>query len=177
MFNLFFRPYVPGFRVKAQKDVPGFNIGENDGAPMTPPIVTSFTLGSDGLTQSAPPIGFAGIRVEPQDDVPGFNLNESGVPRQWAPWFDGMRPGSATSEYPDTLEPEALPRDAGEPVHAATASRVACRAPEHATAAIVDRVRSSDRPAHRALCTADPPAQRLPADRPARAHNGRHTGR
>jgi hypothetical protein len=65
MFNLFLRPYVPGFRVKAQKDVPGFNIGENDGAPLeagtrpylaevqtqTPPLVTSFTLGSDGLTQ------------------------------------------------------------------------------------------------------------------------------
>jgi len=73
-------------------------------------------LGSDGLTQSVPPIGFAGIRAEPQDDVPGFNLNESGVPRQRVPWFDGMRPGSATSEYPDTLEPEALPRDVGEPV-------------------------------------------------------------
>jgi hypothetical protein len=130
MFNLFLRPYVPGFRVKAQKDVPGFNIGENDGAPpetgtrpyldegqtQTPPIATSFTLGSDGLTQSAPSIGFAGIRVEPQDGVPGFNLNESGVPRQRVPWFDGMRPGSATSEYPDTLEPEALPRDVGEPV-------------------------------------------------------------
>jgi hypothetical protein len=130
MFNLFLRPYVPGFRVKAQKDVPGFNIGENDGAPLetgtrpyldevqtqTPPIVTSFTLGSDGLTQPAPPIGFAGIRVEPQDDVPGFNLNESGVPRQRMPWFDGMRPSSATAEYPDILEPEALPRDAGEPV-------------------------------------------------------------
>jgi len=130
MFNLFLRPYVPGFRVKAQKDVPGFNIGENDGSPLeagtrpyldevqtqTPPIVTSFTLGSEGLTQSAPPIGFAGIRVEPQDGIPGFNLNESGVPRQRVPWFDGMRPGSATSEYPDTLEPEALPRDVGEPV-------------------------------------------------------------
>ena len=128
MFNLFLRPYVPGFRVKAQKGVPGFNIGETDGAPLekgtrpyldevqtqTPPIVTSFTLGSDGLTQSAPPIGFAG--VEPQDDVPGFNLNESGVPRQRVPWFDGIRPGPATSEYPDTLEPEVLPRDVGEPV-------------------------------------------------------------
>jgi hypothetical protein len=125
MFNLFLRPYVPGFRVKAQKDVPGFNIGENDGAPLeagtrpylaevqtqTPPLVTSFTLGSDGLTQSAPPIGFAGIR----DDVPGFNLNESGVSRQRVPWFDAMRPGSATSEYPDTLEPQ-LSRDAEEPV-------------------------------------------------------------
>jgi hypothetical protein len=126
MFNLFLRPYVPGFRVKAQKDVPGFNIGENDGSPLeagtrpylgevqtqTPPLVTSFTLGSDGLTQSAPPIGFAGIR----DDVPGFNLNESGVSRQRVPWFDGMRPGSATSEYPDTPEPEPPPQDAGEPV-------------------------------------------------------------
>jgi hypothetical protein len=111
MFNLFLRPYVPGFRVKAQKDIPGFNIGENDGAPLetgtrpyldevqtqTPPIVTSFTLGSDGLTQSAPPIGFAGTR-------------------QRVPWFDGMRPSSATSEYPDTLEPEPLPRDVGESV-------------------------------------------------------------
>jgi hypothetical protein len=126
MFNLFLHPYIPGFRVKAQKDVPGFNIGENDGPSLeagtrpsldevqtqTPPLVTTFTLGSDGLTQSAPPNGFAGIR----DGVPGFNLNESGVPRQQVPWFDGMRPGSATSEYPDTLEPEPLPRDAGEPV-------------------------------------------------------------
>ncbi|HTG18731.1 MAG TPA: hypothetical protein VK681_01745 [Reyranella sp.] len=130
MFNLFFRPSVPGFRVKAQQDVPGFNIGENDGPPLeagtrpyldeaqtqTPPIVTSFTLGSDGLTQSAPPIGFAGIR----DDVPGFNLNESGVSPQRVPWFDGMRQGSAPSEYPDTLEPEPLPRDAGEPVQVTT---------------------------------------------------------
>jgi hypothetical protein len=136
MFNLFLRPYVPGFRVKAQKDEPGFNIGENDGAPLetgtrpyldevrtqTPPIVTSFTLSSDGLTQSAPPIGFAGIHVEPQDDIPGFNPNESGVPRQRVAWFDGMRPGSATSEYPDTLEPEVLPRDVGEPVQGAVIS-------------------------------------------------------
>ena len=118
MFNFFLRPYVPGFRVKAQKDVFGFNIGETDGPPVeagtrpyldevqtqTPPIVTSFTLGSDGLTQSAPPNGFAGIR----NGVPGFNLNESGVSRQPVPWFDGMRPGWATSEYPDTLEPELL---------------------------------------------------------------------
>jgi hypothetical protein len=121
---------LPGFRVKAQDDVPGFNIGGNDGAPLatgtrpyldevqtqTPPIVTSFSLGSDGFTQSAPPIGFAGIRIESQSDIPGFNLNESGVPRQRVPWFDGMHPSSATSEYPDIFEPEALPRDAGEPV-------------------------------------------------------------
>ena len=29
MLNLFFRPYVPGFRVRAQNDVPGFDIDEN----------------------------------------------------------------------------------------------------------------------------------------------------
>jgi hypothetical protein len=132
MFNLFLHQYLPGFRVKAQDDVPGLNIGENDGALLetgtrpyldeaqtqTPPIVTSFTLGPDGLAQSPPPIGFAGIRVKPQDDVPGFNLDESGVPRQRVPWFDGMRPGSATSEYPDTADPEALPRAVGEPIQA-----------------------------------------------------------
>ena len=58
MFNFLLRPYLPGFRVKAQDDVPGFNIGENDQAPLeagprpyldevqtqTPPIVTSFLL-------------------------------------------------------------------------------------------------------------------------------------
>ena len=185
MFNLFLRPYVPGFRVKAQKGVLGFNIGENDEAPLeagtrpyrdevqtqTPPIVTSFTLGSDGLTQSAPPIGFTGIRGEPQDDVPGFNLNESGVPRQRVPWFDGMRPGSATSEYPDTPEPEPPPRDAGQPVQVTPP-----QLPEWLVAPLstpLPRLSTTfdPRTIQRivALCTADPPAQRLPADRPARA--------
>ena len=78
MFNLFLRPYVPGFRVKAQDDVSGFNIGENDGAPLgtgtrpyldevqtqTPPIVTSFTFGRLDAIGSA--IGFAGIRSNPR---------------------------------------------------------------------------------------------------------------
>ena len=29
MFNPFFRPYVPGFNVRPQDDVPGFNLDEN----------------------------------------------------------------------------------------------------------------------------------------------------
>ena len=29
MFDLYFRPYVPGFRVKSHQELPGFNIGEN----------------------------------------------------------------------------------------------------------------------------------------------------
>jgi hypothetical protein len=29
MFNFLFRPYVPGFRVRLQDDVPGFDIDEN----------------------------------------------------------------------------------------------------------------------------------------------------
>src|SRR5258707_15885651 len=92
MFNLFFRPYVPGFRVRPQEDVPGFNIDENDGLvpgagtlryldgaqTQTPPAITSFTLGPGGLAQSAPSIDLAGIGVGPQHDVPGFNLDESG---------------------------------------------------------------------------------------------------
>ncbi len=80
MFNFFLRPYFPGFRVKAQKDVPGFNIGEDDWSPLetgtrpyldevqtkTPPIVTSFTWGSDGLTQSPPPIALPAFAANPR---------------------------------------------------------------------------------------------------------------
>ena len=29
MFNLYFRPYVPGFRVKPRDEFPGFNVGES----------------------------------------------------------------------------------------------------------------------------------------------------
>ena len=130
MFNLFLRPYLPGFRVKAQKGVPGFNIGENDEAPLeagtrpyrdevqtqTPPIVTSFTLGSDGLTNRLRRSALPAFAANPRMTYRGSNRNESGVPRQRVPWFDGMRPGSATSEYPDTPEPELPPQDAGEPV-------------------------------------------------------------
>lgn len=100
MFNLFFRPYVPGFRVRPQDDVPGFNV----------------TRGPDGPAQSAPPADLAGIRVGPQDDVPDFDRDESGVPRQETSWSDGMRLGSASPEYPDAAQPEALPPGVEDPV-------------------------------------------------------------
>ena len=33
MFDLFLRPYVPGFRVKPQDGGPGFDVDENGGLP------------------------------------------------------------------------------------------------------------------------------------------------
>jgi hypothetical protein len=120
MFNFFFRPYVPGFRVRPD-GVPGFNIDDNglpqrasdssdgtlpESAAQRYPI--SFRLpGAEGWVLSAPPIGSPGFRVSPQDDVPGFNvrprndvpgfnLDENGVQQQETPWSDGLRPGSVT---------------------------------------------------------------------------------
>jgi hypothetical protein len=117
MFNFFFRPYLPGFRVRPQDDVPGFNVDENDAAQtQTSPPITSFTLGPDGLAQSAPPIGLAGIRLGPWDDVPRFNLNESGAPGQETTWSTQMPPESATSQYPDAAQPLTLPRGMEHPV-------------------------------------------------------------
>lgn len=122
MFNLLFRPYFPGFRVRPQDVVPGFNVDENDGAQArTPPAITSFTLGPDSLAQSAPPIGLADIRVGPQEDVPGFNLDASGVPGQETTWSNGMLRESATSQSPDTAQPLALPRSMEDPVAATPA--------------------------------------------------------
>src|SRR6266568_4410748 len=103
MFNPFFRPYLPGFRV-GPDGVPGFNIDDNglpqraiasfDGtlpdwaaqpypdaaqAQVAPSI--SFSLpGAEGWVLSAPLPGF---RVSPQDDAPGFNVG----PQDDAPGF------------------------------------------------------------------------------------------
>ena len=98
MFNRFWRPYVPGFRVRPHDDVPGFNIDENglprresawfDGEPPSwatqpylgaaqPERPYSLSLpaaGLAGIVQSDPSSGLAGFRVDPQDDVPGFNV-------------------------------------------------------------------------------------------------------
>ena len=98
MFNLFWHPYVPGFRVRPHDDVPGFNIDQNglprrasawpdealadtvtqqypDAAQTEMPYGMSLpTAGPEGLVQSAPPIGLAGFRVSAQDVVPGFNF-------------------------------------------------------------------------------------------------------
>ena len=105
MFNLFWRPYVPGFHVKPHDDVPGFNIDQN-GLPrrasawsdaMLPDTVTQQypdapqtemphgmslpTAGPEGQVQSAPSIGLAGFRPSAQDNVPGFNFRPTdGVP-------------------------------------------------------------------------------------------------
>jgi hypothetical protein len=97
MFNLFFRRYVPGFRVRSD-GVPGFNVGDSslpqrasdssdgtppesaaqpypDAAQTQSPDSISFSLpGAEGWVLSAPLIGSPGFRVSPQDDVPGFNV-------------------------------------------------------------------------------------------------------
>lgn len=108
MFNLFWRPYVPGFRVRPQEDVPGFNIDEN-GLPrrsrdwsdgMLPDAATQRypdtvrtempysvsvpTPGPEGMVQSAPSIGLAGFRANPQGYIPGFNVE----PGDDVPGFD-----------------------------------------------------------------------------------------
>ena len=94
MFNLFFRRYVPGFRVGLD-GVPGFNIDDNglpqrasassdgtlpdpaaqwypDAAQTQAPPSISFRLpGAESWVLSAPLPGF---RVSPQDVVPGFNV-------------------------------------------------------------------------------------------------------
>jgi hypothetical protein len=107
MFNPFFRPYLPGFRV-GPDGVPGFNI-DNNGLPrsantsfddtlpdsaaqrypdaaqaQTPPSISFSLPGAEGWVLSAPLIGSPGFRVSPQDDVPGFNVG----PRDDAPGFN-----------------------------------------------------------------------------------------
>jgi hypothetical protein len=107
MFNLFFRRYLPGFRV-GPDGAPGFNIDDNglpqrasvssdgtlpdsaaqrypDAAQTQIPPSISFRLpGAEGWVLSAPPIGSPGFRVSPQDDVPGFNVG----PQDDAPGFN-----------------------------------------------------------------------------------------
>jgi hypothetical protein len=102
MFNLYFRPFVPGFRVRPQNDVPGFNLDENSGpsergwpnvmrlgtaTPRYPdaaqalaqPILGLPTPSPDFLVQSALPTGLAQFRAARQDDVlsPERNMPKS----------------------------------------------------------------------------------------------------
>jgi len=105
VFNLFWRPFVPGFRVRPHDGVPGFNIDQN-GLPrsagawsdaMLPDTVTQRysdtgqvempygislpTAGPERLVQSPPTIGLAGFRASAPDNVPGFNFRPpDGVP-------------------------------------------------------------------------------------------------
>jgi hypothetical protein len=107
MFNLFFRRYLPGFRV-GPDGVPHFNIDDNslpqrerassDGAlpnsaaqrypdaaqTQIPPSISFRLPGAEGWVLSAPLIGSPGFRVSPQDDVLGFNVG----PQDDAPGFN-----------------------------------------------------------------------------------------
>jgi hypothetical protein len=116
MFNLFFRPYVPGFRVRAQNEVPGFNVDEN-GFPSDetgwlgtlPGTSTArYRAAAQALLPQASRLaipnsehGLAEFAIKPQVDVSGFNLAKSGpgVPQKETTRFDGMSPGSATSQH------------------------------------------------------------------------------
>jgi hypothetical protein len=104
MSNLFFRRYVPGFRV-GPDGVPGFNIDDN-GLPRRTTASFDNTLPDSATqqsldaaqTQTPPSISFGlpgaaswilstplpGFRVGPQDDVPGFNV----TPRDEVPGFN-----------------------------------------------------------------------------------------
>jgi hypothetical protein len=129
MFNLFFRPYVPGFRV-GPDSVPGFNIDDSSlpqresassggtlpesavqqhpaGEQTQSPPSISFRLpGAEGWVLSAPPIGSPGFPVAPQDDVPalnvpGFNVDEDGVGQKETTWSAQMpRPSLEESTEP-----------------------------------------------------------------------------
>jgi len=134
MFNFFFRPYVPGFRV-GPDSVPGFNIDDNglprrasassdgtlpdsaaqrypDVAQTQSPDSISFRLpGAEGWVLSVPPIGSPGFRVSPQDDVPGFNVR----PRDDVPGFNldenGVRQQETTwsdGMLPGSVTPQNL---------------------------------------------------------------------
>jgi hypothetical protein len=134
MFNLFFRRYVPGFRV-GPDGVPGFNIDDNglprrasassdgtlpdsaaqrypDAAQTQAPPSISFRLpGAEGWVLSAPLPGF---RVSPQDDVPGFNVG----PQDDAPGFNldenGVQQQKTT--WFDGMRPESVtPQDLNAP--------------------------------------------------------------
>ena len=106
MFSRYFRPFVPGFRVRPQNDLPGFNLDESsspragawrDAMPLplgmqarhypdatqalAQQILRSSAPSPQLFTQSTPPIGLAGFRATTQDDVPGFKLRlEDTVP-------------------------------------------------------------------------------------------------
>jgi hypothetical protein len=62
MFNLFFRRYVPGFRISPRDDIPGFNVGSQDDVPGFN-VDENGTLGQDTTWSYGLPPG----SVTPQD--------------------------------------------------------------------------------------------------------------
>jgi hypothetical protein len=130
MFNLFFRRYVPGFRV-GPDGVPGFDIDDN-GLPRratasfdgTLPDSASQQYPNAAQTQTPPSISFGlpgaaswvlrtplpGFRVSPQGDVPGFNVG----PQYGAPGFNVDENGGQQQEtiWSDGLPPGSVtPQD------------------------------------------------------------------
>jgi hypothetical protein len=130
MFNLFFRRYVPGFRV-GPDGVPGFDIDDN-GLPRRAIASFSGTLPDSASqqypdaapTQTSPSISFGlpgaaswvlptplpGFRVSPQGDVPGFNVG----PQYGAPGFNVDENGDQRQEtiWSDELPPGSVtPQD------------------------------------------------------------------
>lgn len=102
MFSRYFRPFVPGFRVRPQIDLSAFNVDENSspragawrgamplGAqarryPHSTPALMQQILRSSALApqlfeQSTPPTGLAGFRATTQNDVPRFKLRLEGA--------------------------------------------------------------------------------------------------
>lgn len=98
MFSRYFRPFVPGFHVRSQNDLPGFNLDENssprtepwrmplgprarrypDAAPALMQQIFRASKPSPQLfAQSTPPTGLAGFRPTTQDDIPGFRLKDA----------------------------------------------------------------------------------------------------
>jgi hypothetical protein len=131
MFNLFFRRYLPGFRV-GPDSTPGFNIDVNglplrasassdgtlagsaarrypDAQTQSPPSISFRLPSAEGWVLSAPQIGSPGFRVSPQDDVPGFNVG----PQDDIPGFNvdenGGQEQETTWSYglpPESVTPE-----------------------------------------------------------------------
>ena len=143
MFNIFFRRYVPGFRV-GPDDIPGFNIDDSSllqresdpsggtlpepvaqrypDAPQTQiPQSISFRLpGAEGWVLSTPPVGSPAFRVSPQDDVPGFNVK----PRDEVPSFNLDENGVQQPEtnWSDGMPPGSMaPQDLNTPQTSAPA--------------------------------------------------------
>src|SRR5262245_729899 len=99
MFNLFFRPYVPGFRVGARNEVPGFNIDEGGFPRDATGWFDGMLPGAATVTDAVQPAMPRKIRFpipSPEDSLS----------------VDGWRPGSARPELFDFAEAPTSPPDA-----------------------------------------------------------------
>jgi len=111
MFNFIFRPYVPGFRIRPQDDVPGFNIDENGMTrrgsawseamdPWSAPI---------GLTAFRPNDEVLGFNVAPSEDASAIDLNEDDEEPEEKIWSTETLPTPADIEEPVQPRPSPFP--------------------------------------------------------------------